>query len=261
LKQLRTPPLVVILTLAAAVVAAAQAGSPVPDAAAIIARAREALVNNRAGHRPYRVFRDYKFYGENRDKVSAQVLAQVDFQPPDTKNFVIREASGSDRGEKLVRKMLEQERVSSRQQRDAELSEENYEFALLREEQRNGARCYVVQLTPKRKEKNLLQGAMWIDANTYLIHHIEGELAKSPSFWLKDVYLSMDFSNVDGMWLRTATEAKASVRFFGQHSMQERDLKYETAPIVAASNGSKRTRIANARRVVLQTPAVTGLQP
>src|SRR5262245_23621132 len=222
MKQLRTPSLVVFLMLAAAVAAAAQAGVTAPEVATIIARARQALLSNRAAHRPYRVFRDYKFYGENRDKLNAQVLAQVDFQPPSSKSYVIREASGNDRGEKLVRKMLEQERAASRQQNASELSDENYQFAVVREEQRNGARCYVVQLTPKRKEKNLLNGAMWIDAGTYLIHHIEGELAKSPSFWLKDVHLSMDFSNVEGMWLRTATQAVASVRFFGQHSMQER---------------------------------------
>ena len=242
--------------LAAGISAAAQAGGAAPDVATVIARARQALVNNRAGHRPYRVFRDYKFYGEDRDKVSAQVLAEVDFQPPTTKNFVIREASGSDRGEKVVRKMLEQERAASRQQNATELSDENYKFALLREEQRNGAHCYVVELTPKRKDKSLLNGAMWIDANTYLIHHIEGELAKSPSFWLKDVFLSMDFNSVEGMWLRTATEAKASVRFFGEHSMLERDLSYETAPMVANDGTAKRTRIASARRTVLVTPAI-----
>ena len=236
--------------------AAAQTGIPAPEVATIIARARQALTNNRAGHRPYRVFRDYKFYGENRDKVNAQVVAEVDFQPPSTKNYVIREATGSDRGETVVRKMLEQERAASRQQNATELSDEKYEFALLRQEERNGAQCFVVQLTPKRKDKSLLNGAMWIDVNTYLIHHIEGELAKSPSFWLKEVRLSMDFSNVEGMWLRTASQAVANVRFFGEHSMLERDLKYETAPIVAADTPPNRTRMARARRTVLGTPAL-----
>src|SRR5262249_15885082 len=193
---------------------------------------------------------------------NAQVLAQVDFQPPDSKSYVIREASGNDRGEKIVRKLLDHERATSQQHGDLELTAENYDFTFLREELRNGARCYVVQLTPKRKEKNLLNGAIWVDANTYLIHHIEGELAKSPSFWLKEVHLSMDFNNVSGMWLRTSTEAVASVRFFGQHTMHERDVKYETAPIVAASNRPKRTRMASARTAVLGTPAVRlDLQP
>lgn len=257
MKHLRTPSVLVVLLSLAATMAAAQTGIPAPEVSTIIARARQALENNRAGHRSYRVFRDYKFYGETRDKVNAQVMAEVDFQPPSTKSYVIREATGSDRGEKVVRKMLEQEQAASRKQQNAsELSQESYDFALLRQEQRNGAHCYVVQLTPKRKDKNLLNGAMWIDATTYLIHHIEGELAKSPSFWLKDVHLSMDFSNVEGMWLRTTTEAVASVRFLGRHSMLERDLKYETVPIVASDRAAKHTRIASARRTVLVTPTM-----
>lgn len=245
--------------LALSVAAAAQVSSA-PDVATIISRVESARAGNPANYRPYRVFRDYKFFGGDEAKANAQVLAEVDFQPPNSKTYVIRQASGNDRGEKLVRKMLEHERVTSRQHSDVELSAENYDFALLRQELRNGAQCYVVQLIPKRKEKNLLKGAMWVDANNYLIHHIEGELAKSPSFWLKEVHLSMDFSSVAGMWLRTATEAVASVRFFGKHSMQERDVKYETGPIVAAKNQQKPTRIASARRAVLNTPAVT-IQP
>lgn len=248
-----------MVSLALSGLAAAQVSSA-PDVATIISRVESMRSRNPANYRPYRVFRDYKFFGEDEQKANAQVLAEVDFQPPNTKSYVIRQASGNDRGEKLVRKMLEHERVTSRQHSDVELSAENYDFALLRQELRNGTRCYVVQLIPKRKEKNLLKGAMWVDADNYLIHHIEGELAKSPSFWLKEVHLSMDFSSVAGMWLRTATEAVASVRFFGKHSMQERDVKYETGAVVAAKTQQKPTRIASARRAVLNTPAVT-IQP
>ncbi|MCI0352305.1 MAG: outer membrane lipoprotein-sorting protein [Acidobacteriales bacterium] len=255
MKQLRTPSLIVLISLAA-YLAAAQAGSTVPDVATIIAGVEQAKADNRANYRPYRVFRDYKFLDGKREKVNAQVMAQVDFQPPDTKSYVIREASGNERGEKLVRKMLEHERATSRQHSDVELSAESYAFVLLRQELWNGARCYVIELTPKRKEKNLLKGSMWVDAKTYLIHHIEGELAKSPSFWLKEIHLSMDFSSVEGMWLRTSTEAVASVRFFGKHTMQERDVKYETAPVAAGDTSPKRTRIASARRTVIATPAL-----
>lgn len=259
MQQLTIPRLVVLIWLASAITAAAQAR--VPDVATIVIRMEQARATNRASYRPYRVFRDYRFFDGDKDKVSAQVLAEVDFQPPNSKSYVIREATGSDRGEKLVRKMLEHERKASQDHSDIELSRQNYDFAFLRQEVRNGAMCYVLQLIPKRKEKNLLKGAMWVDANTYLIHHIEGELAKSPSFWLKEVRLSMDFNRVAGMWLRTTTEAVASVRFFGKHSMKAHDLRYETGTVVAAARRPKPTRTASARRAILTAPAVTGFQP
>src|SRR5262249_45690160 len=148
MQQLRTPSLVVLLMLAAAMAAAAQAGMA-PAVATIIARVEQPKAYNRANYRPYRVIRDYKFYGENRDRVNAQVLAEVDFQPPASKSYVIREASGNDRGEKVVRKLLDHERATSQQHGEVELTAENYDFALLREELRNGIRCYVIQLTPK----------------------------------------------------------------------------------------------------------------
>jgi hypothetical protein len=229
--------------------------------ATIVDRIEQARVANRASYRPYRVVRDYRFFDGDQAKASAQVLAEVDFQPPNSKSYVIREATGSERGEKLVRKMLEHERKASQDQSDVELSRQNYDFAFLRQELRHGAMCYVLQLIPKRKQKNLLKGAMWVDANSYLIHHIEGELAKSPSFWLKEVRLSMDFNRVAGMWLRTATEAVASVRFFGKHSMKAHDLRYETGAVAAATRRPRPARTAGARRAILSAPAVTGLNP
>ena len=257
MQQLRIPTLVVLV--ASAITAAAQAG--VPDVATIVARMEQARTANRASYRPYRVFRDYRFFDGDKEKVSAQVLAEVDFQPPNSKSYVIREATGSDRGEKVVRKMLDHERKASQDHSDVELSSQNYDFAFLRQESRNGAMCYVLQLIPKRKEKNLLKGAMWVDVSTYLIHHLEGELAKSPSFWLKEVRLSMDFNRVAGMWLRTATEAVASVRFFGKHSMKAHDLRYETGTVVAATRRPKAGRTSGARGAILSAPAVTGFQP
>jgi hypothetical protein len=236
---------------------AAQASS-VPDVATIVARMEQARAANRANYRPYKVLRDYKFFGNDQETVNAQVLAQVDFEPPNEKSYVIREARGNDRGEKLVRKMLDHERSVSHEHSDVELSTSNYEFVYLRQEARNGAVCHVLQLIPKRKEKSLIKGTMWVDTQSYLIHHIEGELAKTPSFWLKEVRLSMDFDQVAGMWLRTGLDAVASVRFFGKHSMQERDVKYETAPVVTSA-AQKPTRISNARRVILNTPAVAGV--
>ena len=257
MKQLRTSALVILLALAGAVLAVAQAR--VPDLNTIVVRMEQARDANRASYRPYRVLRDYKFFGGESVTADSQVLAEVDFQPPNSKSYVIRLSSGNERGERLVRKMLDHERNVSQEHNDVELSTENYEFAFLRQEPRNGVMCYVLQLTPKRKEKNLLNGSMWVDAHTYLIHHIEGELAKSPSFWLKEVHLSMDFSRVSGMWLRTATQAVASVRFFGKHSMQERDVKYETGAVVAAASQQKPSRLASARRSLLNTPAVAGV--
>ena len=55
----------------------------------------------------------------------------------------------------------------------------------------------------------------------------DGEPAKSPSFWVKNLKLSLTFGKVGDMWLQTGTQAVANVRFFGQHTMIARDVNYD----------------------------------
>ena len=40
-------------------------------------------------------------------------------------------------------------------------------------------------MIPKRKEKNLLNGLVWIDTRTFRIQRIEGTPTKKPSWWIK----------------------------------------------------------------------------
>ena len=42
------------------------------------------------------------------------------------------------------------------------------------------------------------------------------------------------YSNVEGMWLQTASESTAKVRILGQHTMESRDVNYEISELVAA---------------------------
>ena len=88
--------------------------------------------------------------------------------------------------------------------------------AFIREADVSGQRCYVLELLPRRKEQHLLRGDIWVDADTYLLRRFEGELAKSPSWWVRDVSVTFIYGDVGGMWLQTATEAAADVRILGR---------------------------------------------
>ena len=93
---------------------------------------------------------------------------------------------------------------------------DNYDFRFIREADVSGQRCYVLELLPRRKEKHLLHGDIWVDANTYLLRRFEGELAKTPSWWVRDVSVTFVYGDVGGMWLQTASEAAADVRILGR---------------------------------------------
>ncbi len=217
--------------------ASAQTERTVPSAQTIVNRMVRAQDENRVRYRPYMVTREYKLSAKTADK--SQVTADVTFVPPDVTLYTIRQTTGSGLGGKVVRRMLETEAEVVKDYASTGIMPDNYDFRFVREEELNGQQCYVLQLLPKRKDKNLIRGNAWVDANTYLLHRLEGEPAKTPSFWLRDVHVTLVYGDVEGMWLSTALKATATVRMFGQYGMDSRDLNYKFRELVATVSTSQ----------------------
>jgi hypothetical protein len=129
-------------------------------------------------------------------------------------------------GETIVRRMLEGQMAFAKDSGSTEISKGNYDFRFIREENVNGHHCYVLELLPRRKAKNLLRGNIWVDANTYLIHRIEGEPVKSSSWWLRDVRIVLLFGYIGEMWMQTSSESTANVRIVGQYKIISQDVSY-----------------------------------
>jgi hypothetical protein len=70
-----------------------------------------------------------------------------------------------------------------------------------------------------RTNKYLLRGQLWVDASTFRIRRIEGVPAKSPSFWIKNVHITVQFAQLGNMWVPVSFEAVAAVRFLGQYTL------------------------------------------
>jgi hypothetical protein len=209
-------------------IAQAPAGSSsTPDLNTIVARMMAAQQRNRMQARPFTVKRDYQLLDKSQQE-KAQVVAHITYMPPDQKEYRIESSRGG-LGEKILRDVLEKETEAPKNPDRKELSTENYDFQLLGTESMNGRLCYVVGLSPKREEKDLIRGRMWVDAETYNVRRLAGNPAKNPSWWIRDVYILMIFADVDGMWLRTFTQAIANVRFKGKYEMVSRDIDYAPA--------------------------------
>jgi hypothetical protein len=215
----------------AAICAAAQgraASGGMPDLSTIIARMMAAQQNNRLQARPLVVKRAYQLLDKLQDQ-KAQVVATITYMPPDQKQYRIESSYGG-LGEKILRDVLEKETESPKNPDRKELSTQNYDFRLLGTETVEGGLCYVVGLNPKREDKDLIRGQMWIDWQTYNVRRVAGNPAKNPSWWIRDLYILMTFGEVDGMWLRTFTHAVANVRFKGKYEMVSRDVDYPPVP-------------------------------
>lgn len=212
--------------------AQAQMQDSAPAVETIVERMQEARTEKRQELRPYVVTRDYRMYGKDGQEVKAQVVADVSFVPPGEKTYEIREASGKGLGEKIVRQMLEGE-VEISNESASDISPENYEFRLIREEILEGRSCYVLELKPRRKDTHLIEGVAWVDAESYLLHRTEGKPAKKPSWWVKNINFVMSYEDVDGMWMATQLEAVAEIRLLGKCRMTSVDVEYNIGEMAA----------------------------
>jgi hypothetical protein len=187
---------------------------------------------NPSHSRPHEVTREYKVFQGDNPKPISDVTAQISFTPPDIKTFKITDAQGSPRGKKIVSAILEQEIASAKEGHQRDISRSNYDFVFLREQNFGVVPEYVLHVIPKRKEKGLLLGDIWVDAKTYRIRQIIGVPLRTPSFWVKDLHITVQFADVNGMWIAVSVDAIATVRFLGIYSLSGLDL----APPIAVSS-------------------------
>jgi len=208
---------------------------------------------------PFTVTREYQLFSGEDQEPKGVVVAEVHFQPPTTKTWEIKQTSGSARAENVVKRVLERE-VKYANAGKAAISREHYDFRYLGAGETDRRPCYILQLVPKHDDDTLLRGRIWVDRDTYLIHHFEGEPAKSPSWWIKDLKLSTTYGNVGGSWLPTHSQGVADVRWFGLHTMTERTLDYRAARPVVDGPAAELTRLtsqSDSPRAYHPFPAIT----
>jgi hypothetical protein len=187
---------------------------------------------------PYQIVREYRLSGSKDSRSDSEVIAEVDFKPPARKDYSIQKSSGSGRGPQVVRRLLDHEAATASNRGRTVLTRENYDFSYSGEARLDGQLCYILGLTPKRKEVDLIAGQVWVDEHSFVVHQIKGELAKSPSWWVRRVSVLLTFSEVGGAWLQTGMVATADVRIAGLHTLTSRTLDYRTASDVAYAGSS-----------------------
>lgn len=195
----------------------------------------EGLEKTQAAQLSYQVVREYRIFGANSLQPDSAVVAEVTFLPVSSK-YKIQTASGSSRGVQVIRGVLDHEiaATSSDNQARIDLTRSNYDFIYLGETVLSGHPCYRLGLNPKRKEKQLITGEAWIDKQTFFVRQIEGDVAKSPSWWLKSVHVKFEFAELDGTWVQTSMEAVADVRMIGPRTLTSRMVNYQGDSEVAA---------------------------
>jgi hypothetical protein len=206
----------------------------------------EALEKTQAGTRPqvsYQVIREYRLFGANDSSADSDVVVELDFRPPASENYRIQKSSGNNRGQQVVRRVLENEieATSNGSQTRTAISRDNYDFNYIGAASLDGQPCYLLGLKPRRKEKDLISGKVWVDKHSFSVRQIEGELARTPSWWLRKVRVKLSFADLDGTWLQSGVIAVADVRMIGQYTLTSHILDYRSAGEVASTRTPARS--------------------
>jgi hypothetical protein len=196
-----------------------------PDLNLILQRLEDVQHQDPAQSRPYEVTREYRVFRGDDKQPTSEVVAQINFFPPDMKTYKITQARGNSRGEKIVRELLDRETESAKKGLGSEVNRTNYDFVFLRQEEFGLVPEYVLRIVPKRKDRYLLRGQIWVDARTCHIRRIEGIPAKSPSFWIKGIHITLQFAELGGKWVPISFDAIATVRFLGRYTLTGHNVR------------------------------------
>jgi PAS domain-containing protein len=210
----------------------------VPSLHSLVDEIARAQTENRP-QSSYQVVRKYRVFPSNNSSAASEIVAAVDFLPPTTKRYTIQKTSGNRRAEQVVKGILDHEVEASAQGRHiptAAVMQDNYDVAYLGEDVLEGHPCFLLGLSPRRKDGNLIVGNAWVDKRTFLIRQINGDLVKTPSWWLKKVHVKMMFDYVGGTWLQTATEAVADVRVFGKQTLTSEIVEFRNNDIATKTH-------------------------
>lgn len=166
----------------------------------------------------YSAVRTYQVTNDN-GKLYAQEVVRVEYQAPDQKKFSI----DSEKGSRLVRDMVfkrllesESETSSGRAHHDSAIKPVNYEFKLVGEDDIGSYHCFVVQAIPRRNDKYLFEGFIWIDATDYAIVKIAGQPARPLSFWITRADFVREYQKIGEFWLPARDETLVHVRLYGK---------------------------------------------
>jgi len=181
------------------------------------------------GTRTYRL--EYRGFPSTR---TAEMVVDVKYQSPGTKEFTIQSATGSKLIiDKVFNKLLqaEKEALAAEAQRHIALNGDNYDFTMVGLESTPFGSMYVLIVEPKTKDKFLYRGRIWVDAEDFAVVRLEAEPAKNPSFWTKSNEIEQVYMKVKDFWLPSRNHSVSTIRLGGR---AELTIQYNNYQITGA---------------------------
>ena len=211
LMRLMRPRALMILVLIAA---APTVWATTPDP---VDHSMERFLTHHDEQHPYRAAR--RLEAENGSR-RGWLEATTEYSPDGGFRYQITAEGGSSQIRTRVLKAVldsEQQMIALGESARAALAPANYTF------QPNGVDTdglANILLSPRRKERALLSGVMFLRPTEGELVRLQGRLAKNPSFWVRDVDIIRKYARIHNAVVPVALESTANVRFLGAASFR-----------------------------------------
>lgn len=147
----------------------------------------------------YSRIQHYSVTAERFD-LKAELVVRIQRDRLKGKTYEVISRSGSPAIQTHVLDPLLDAEIESSHQAGELLTRENYRFQLAGEEERAGLHCWVLETEPRRKDKRLLKGKIWLDQTDFGVVHVEGRPVESLSFWVGRPMIVQDYTKQAGYW-------------------------------------------------------------
>ena len=148
----------------------------------------------------------------------AELSVRMTYLSPGHKTFEVLSGSGSPvLRQKVLRPMLEAEEEAGRDdvRPHTHIVAANYNFKLLGMEMQQGRRAYLLEVAPKTRNKFLIRGHVWVDAENFGIIRVEASPAQNPSVFIHNTRVVQQSSRYGEVWLPLFNHSNTDSFLFG----------------------------------------------
>ena len=149
----------------------------------------------------------------------AELSVRLTYTAPGHKKFeVLSETGPATIRQRVLKPMLDAEEEAGRDdvRPQTRIVTDNYKFKLLGTEDQSGRPAYLLEVTPKTRNKFLIRGKVWIDAEDFGIVRVEGSPAQSPSVFVHNTHVIQQSARYGGrIWLPLFNHSGSDSFLFG----------------------------------------------
>ncbi len=160
------------------------------------------------------------FRGGDQTHPAAEMTVRMTYRKGIGKDYVILSKSGSSLIQKVgLQPLLDNEKAINDPAKVAQswFTSANYEMHLKPgvKQSIDGRACVALSITPRRKAPNMIDGTLWVDANSHTLVEVEGVASRNPSVFAGPTKMMRRYATIQDYVMATHARAESSSMLFG----------------------------------------------